>query len=84
MQVFKDKELLGKLTERAMVIFAGIGAIWYTTPSIPRLSPLTYRTLAHPIARLNLVKDVNVLKEDKMISSAFSAFSSVEVSRRPS
>ena len=30
------------------------------------------------------MKDVNVLKEDKMISSAFSAFSNVEVSRRPS
>ena len=27
-------------------------------------------------------KDVNVLKEDKMISSAFLAFSNVEVSRR--
>ena len=30
------------------------------------------------------MKNVNVLKEDKMISSAFSVFSNVEVSRRPS
>ena len=30
------------------------------------------------------MKGVNVLKEDKMISSAFSAFSNVEVSRHPS
>src|SRR5271170_5708860 len=30
------------------------------------------------------IKNVNVLKEDKMISSAFLVFSNVEVSRRPS
>jgi hypothetical protein len=30
------------------------------------------------------IQNVNVLKEDKMISSAFSVFSNVEVSRRPS
>jgi hypothetical protein len=30
------------------------------------------------------IKNVNFLKEDKMISRAFSVFSNVEVSQRPS